>query len=113
MVFAHGVPHEHGVEGCYLVYTHARHPDVVYKSQIPFVKQINIQLKSSGISGNLYSMDNNSRMKEMIIFNLCVVIVNYRDEDPEFFSTDPDPAQLKKNSGSGSGSDSDLYFDPR
>ena len=24
----------------------------------------------------------------------------FRDEDPEFFSTDPDPAQLKKNSGS-------------
>ena len=23
-----------------------------------------------------------------------------RDEDPEFFSTDPDPAQLKKKSGS-------------
>ena len=23
-----------------------------------------------------------------------------RDEDPTFFSTDPDPAQLKKNSGS-------------
>ena len=23
-----------------------------------------------------------------------------RDEDPEFFSTDPDPDQLKKNSGS-------------
>ena len=31
---------------------------------------------------------------------------NTRDEDPEFFSTDPDPAQLKKKSGSGSGSDS-------
>ena len=29
-----------------------------------------------------------------------------RDEDPEFFSTDPDPAELKKNAGSGSGSDS-------
>ena len=28
--------------------------------------------------------------------------VLYRDEDPEFFSPDPDPAQLKKNSGSGS-----------
>ena len=28
-----------------------------------------------------------------------------RDEDPEFFSTDQDPAQLKKNSGSDSGSD--------
>ena len=25
-----------------------------------------------------------------------------RDEDPTFFSTDPDPAQMKKNSGSGS-----------
>ena len=25
-----------------------------------------------------------------------------RDEDPTFFSTDPDPAQLKKKSGSGS-----------
>ena len=27
--------------------------------------------------------------------------VKFRDEDPEFFSTDPDPdpAQLKKNSG--------------
>ena len=32
----------------------------------------------------------------------------FRDEDPEFFSTDPDPAQLKKNSGSGSDSGSDL-----
>ena len=31
-----------------------------------------------------------------------------RDEDPEFFSTDPDPAQLKKKSGSGSDSGSDL-----
>ena len=33
-----------------------------------------------------------------------------RDEDPEFFSTDPDPdpAQLKKKSGSRSDSGSDL-----
>ena len=27
--------------------------------------------------------------------------IKTRDEDPTFFSTDPDPAQLKKNSGSG------------
>ena len=32
----------------------------------------------------------------------CYIQLKYRDEDPEFFSTDPDPAQLKKNSGSGS-----------
>merc|ERR1740128_105149 len=29
MVFAHRVPHEHGVEGCHLVYTHTRYADVV------------------------------------------------------------------------------------
>ena len=29
-------------------------------------------------------------------------LVYTRDEDPEFFSTDPDPAQLKKNSDFGS-----------
>ena len=27
-------------------------------------------------------------------------LIYTRDEDPTFFSTDPDPAQLKKNSGS-------------
>ena len=32
--------------------------------------------------------------------------LNIRDEDPTFFSTDPDPAQLEKYSGSGSDSDS-------
>ena len=33
--------------------------------------------------------------------------VLFRDEDPTFFSTDPDPdpAQLEKYSGSGAGSD--------
>ena len=54
----------------------------------------------------------------MTRFNVCLVtkgldpvfgrnqIQNYvlqtRDEDPTFFSTDPDPAQLKKKSESGS-----------
>ena len=28
------------------------------------------------------------------------IVYSTRDEDPTFFSTDPDPAQLKKNSGS-------------
>jgi len=31
-----------------------------------------------------------------------MIAIYVRDEDPEFFSTDLDPAQLKKNSGSGS-----------
>ena len=33
-------------------------------------------------------------------FEVNILIVNSRDDYPEFFSTDPDPAQLKKNSGS-------------
>jgi len=32
----------------------------------------------------------------------CHFLVKTRDEDPTFFSTDPDLARLKKNSGSGS-----------
>ena len=31
--------------------------------------------------------------------------LSVRDEDPRFFWTDPDPAQLEKKSGSYSGSD--------
>ena len=34
--------------------------------------------------------------KADIIVQLSQVALKFRDEDPEFFSTDPDPAQLKK-----------------
>ena len=34
--------------------------------------------------------------KEEFILLVKIWVVLSRDEDPEFFSTDPDPAQLKK-----------------
>ena len=36
----------------------------------------------------------------LVILLLLIPTIIYRDEDSEFFSTDPDPTQLKKNSGS-------------
>ena len=33
--------------------------------------------------------------RPLLLGNICISL-NIRDEDPEFFSTDPDPAQLKK-----------------
>ena len=32
----------------------------------------------------------------------CIKGYNCRDEDPKFFSSDPDPAQLKEKNGFGS-----------
>ena len=47
----------------------------------------------------------NEKYSDYLQYKVCVIQnVICRDEDPDFFSTDPDlhPAQLKKNSGSGS-----------
>ena len=60
--------------------------------------QISIGYFIFGKISNLW-LSHSKSTREVIIKK---IIKKTRDEDPELFSTDPDPAQLKKNSGSGS-----------
>ena len=53
-----------------------------------------MQIRLAAVCAFLISMSKSSSQK----FNIRSVYIKTRDEDPEFFSTDPDPdpAQLKK-----------------
>ena len=87
---------DHGVEQDLLLERLQVHDEALDHSGEKKLPNLAVQYPAAGYPANFLSD------KRRLIIR-CNPIA--RDEDPTFFSTDPDLAQLKKNSGSDSRSD--------